>query len=433
MANFPDAATAAPVRKSVERLGYMTQPRTPDNSDEKKPPAQRQYQPMGQARPPESKVPPAAPRSQPPASDAGQRPQRPPQLPQRPPAPGNMFKVGDKAFEPNRPARRATIARPKINFKPGATIGYIAVAILVIVLLGGTFVATRLVNFVGGISVSREDTSGNVVQNPGLPGRGRVNIILLGLDRRPNDGEGTRSDSMLLLSIDQDSQTANMMSIPRDLWVKVPGYGNNRINTSYFFGDQTRPGKGGPPLVKETLKQNFGVEVHYFVEIDFNGFRSIIDALGGVIIDVKKPLIDYEYPTEDFGIKRLYIPAGLQRMNGQTALEYARSRHADSDIGRNQRQQEVLLAIREQGINLGLLTNTQLQNALIGTVKTDMTAGDIFSLGRLAATMRRDTIKQFSIDANITRNSNIGGSDVLTYDQETMRQLWQQFLAPGAK
>jgi polyisoprenyl-teichoic acid--peptidoglycan teichoic acid transferase len=413
----------------------MTQRRTPDSpeSEEPKRPAQRQYQPLGQAHQPEQPpIPPAPPRPQPPAPDAGQRPSRPPHLPQRPPAPGNMFKVGDRAFEPNRPARRA-IARPKINFKPGATIGYIAVILLVVMLLGGTFVAIRLFNFVGGISVSREDTSGNVVQNPGLPGRGRVNIILLGLDRRPNDGEGTRSDSMLLLSIDQDSQTANMMSIPRDLWVKVPGHGNNRINTSYFFGDQSRPGKGGPPLVKETLKQNFGVEVHYFVEIDFNGFRSIIDALGGVIIDVKKPLIDYEYPTEDFGIKRLYIPAGLQRMNGQTALEYARSRHADSDIGRNQRQQEVLLAIREQGINLGLLTNTQLQNALIGTVKTDMTAGDIFSLGRLAATMRRDTIRQFSIDANITRSSNIGGSDVLIYDQETMRQLWQQFLAPGTK
>ena len=142
---------------------------------------------------------------------------------------------------------------------------------------------------------------------------------------------------------------------------------------------------------------------------------------------MKKPLIDNEYPTEDYGIKRVYIPAGIQRMNGQVALEYARSRHSDSDLGRNQRQQEVLLAVREQGINLGLLTNSQLQAALVGALKTDLQPGDILALGQTAVGIKRDAIKQFSIDANIAHNATIDGNDVLQADPAALNQLLKDF------
>jgi LCP family protein required for cell wall assembly len=301
---------------------------------------------------------------------------------------------------------------------------------LIVLVVGGLlalFVATRVFNFLNGITVERTDTSGNVITGSNVTGHGRVNIVLLGLDRRPNDNEGTRSDSMLLLSVDQDSKTANMLSIPRDLWIKIPGHGNNRVNTAYFFGDQDHPGKGGPPLVKQAIQENFGIRVDYFVEIDFNGFRTIIDAIGGITLDVKKPLVDSEYPTEDYGIKRIYIPAGLQHMDGQTALEYARSRHSDSDLGRNQRQQDVLLAVREQGINLGLLTNNKLQTALQGAIKTDLTPGDMFSLGQIAVGMKRDAIRQFSIDANVTHNARIDGNDVLVADPNGLNQILHDF------
>lgn len=327
--------------------------------------------------------------------------------------------------EPPAPGRRPPRPRRRIPVK--VIIGY---SVLVLAVVGGLialYTFTRLYNFLGNITVQREDTSGQVIQGTSINGHGRVNIVLMGLDYRPNDDEGTRSDTMLILSVDQDSNTANMLSIPRDLWVKIPGKGNNRINAAYYFGDLDRPGKGGPPLVKQTILENFGIKVDYFATINFDGFRSVIDALGGINVDVKKPLLDSEYPTEDYGIKRIFIPAGLQHMNGQTALEYARSRHADSDLGRNQRQQEVLLAVREQGINLGLLTNSQLQAALQGAIQTDLTPGDMLALGRIAVGMKKESIKQFSIDANITTNVVIDGQDVLQADPAALQKLIAEF------
>jgi LCP family protein required for cell wall assembly len=305
----------------------------------------------------------------------------------------------------------------------------------VLAVVGGLialYSATRLFNFLGNITVEREDVKGQVITGTSITGHGRVNIVLLGLDQRPNDNEGTRSDTMLIVSVDQDSGSANILSVPRDLWVKIPGHDSNRINTAYYWGDIDRPGKGGPPLVKETIQQNFGIKVDYFAEVNFDGFRSIIDSIGGITLDVKKPLLDSEYPTEDYGIKRIFIPAGLQHMNGQTALEYARSRHADSDLGRNQRQQEVLLAVREQGINLGLLTNTELQAALQGAIKTDLAPGDMLALGRIAVGMKKESIKQFSIDANITTNVVIDGQDVLQADPASLNKLLQEFQTTAA-
>ena len=335
------------------------------------------------------------------------------------------------ARPPVEPVRSwAAPVRPRSQprrFPVKIVLGYSVLFLAVVGGLIALYSVTRLYNFLGNITVERENTKGQVISGTSVTGHGRVNIVLLGLDQRPNGNEGTRSDTMLIVSVDQDSGTANILSLPRDLWVKIPNNGSNRINTAYYFGDLARPGKGGPPLVKEALLQNFGIKVDYFAEINFDGFRSIIDSIGGITLDVKKPLLDNEYPTEDYGIKRIFIPAGLQHMSGQIALEYARSRHADSDLGRNQRQQEVLLAVREQGINLGLLTNSQLQTALQGAIKTDLTPGDMLSLGRIAVGMKRESIKQFSIDANITKNVVINGQDVLQADQAALNKLLQEF------
>jgi polyisoprenyl-teichoic acid--peptidoglycan teichoic acid transferase len=380
--------------------------RESDGANNNKIPAVRPYQPIPGAAP-ERKAPP------------------PP-----PPPPGQLFGpdgLQDRASRRKKKTKNKNPNGPRraIPFKAGLGYGFLILVVLLGLLV--LFISTRVFNFLNGISVERPDASGNVISGSSVSGHGRVNIVLLGLDRRPNDNEGTRSDTMLLLSIDQDNKGANILSIPRDLWIKIPGHGNNRINAAYSFGDQERPGKGGPPLVKQTIKENFGIQVDYFVEVDFNGFRSTIDAIGGITLDVKKPLVDNEYPTEDYGIKRIYIPAGLQRMDGQTALEYARSRHSDSDLGRNQRQQEVLLAIREQGVNLGLLTNTQLQSALQSAIKTDLTPGDMVALGQLAIGMKRDSIRQFSIDANNTRSTFIDGNDVLVPDMTSINQLLHDF------
>ncbi len=349
---------------------------------------------------------------------------RPPSAP--PPRPGKLFTPPPEAPR-GRPVRPPRPRRSGSGLKFGLL--YIGLIGLVVVTWLGLFAATRVFGFLNSISVERQDANGNIITGSNVTGRGRVNIALLGVDRRPDEVDGSRSDTILILSIDQDNKAVNMLSIPRDLWVKIPGKGDNRISSAYFFGDQEKKGTGGPRLVKQTIQANFGIQIDYFIEVDFNGFRTIIDAIGGITIDVKKPLIDSEYPTEDYGIKRIFIPAGLQRLDGQTALEYARSRHSDSDFGRNQRQQEVILAIREQGLNLGVLTNTQLQAALQGAIKTDLSAGDIVALGQLALGMKRENIRQFAIDSNITRQQFINGADVLVPDQAAFNQLIQQFLS----
>jgi polyisoprenyl-teichoic acid--peptidoglycan teichoic acid transferase len=364
-----------------------------------------------------------------------------PKRPYQPPTPPRFFSPAEPASGSNAKKKGKTKAEkaaypPKTKVsaesipKKGDTrfvIGMVIAGIFALAVLVGLFVATRVFNLLGGITVERVDVNGNVISGSNIGNGSRVNVLLLGLDTRGVDnGDGIRSDTLIIVSIDQSKKTAAMLSIPRDLWVEIPGHGTNRINTSYLFGEQDKQ-NGGPPLAKLTVERNFGIPIHYFAQVDFAGFRQIIDAIGGITLDVKKPLIDAEFPTDDFGLKRIYIPAGIQRMNGRVALEYARSRHADSDFGRNQRQQEVLLAVREQGVNLGILTNTELQQALQGAIKTDLNTGEILSLAQLAIGMNRANIRTFSIDANYAERVNIAGNDVLRPDWTAIRQLLREF------
>jgi LCP family protein required for cell wall assembly len=179
-----------------------------------------------------------------------------------------------------------------------------------------------------------------------LAGRqsGRLNILILGQDRRPDEHGAARTDTMILATFDPQQPQVALLSIPRDLWVDIPGYGANRINTANYFGDLAQPGYG-PTLAVQTVQHNFGATVHRYVELDFSGFVAFIDALGGVEIDVPQTIIDDNYPTADYGVTTITIPAGRQYMDGPTALIYARTRHSDSDFGRSQRQQQLLQAV----------------------------------------------------------------------------------------
>ena len=128
--------------------------------------------------------------------------------------------------------------------------GYGLLVALVVGSLIGLFVATRLFGFLNNISVARQDVNGQVISGSSVTGHGRLNLLLLAVYRRPDNNDGARSDTMILVSLDQDNKSVNVLSVPRDLWVKIPGHGNNRVNAAYFFGDQERPNQGGPPLAK---------------------------------------------------------------------------------------------------------------------------------------------------------------------------------------
>ncbi|MBE7474832.1 MAG: hypothetical protein DPW09_14230 [Anaerolineae bacterium] len=173
---------------------------------------------------------------------------------------------------------------------------------------------------------------------------GQLNVLILGQDRRPGETGPVRTDTLILAAFDPQQPQAALLSIPRDLWVDIPGQGANRINTAHYFGELTQPGYG-PELAKQTVQNNFGPTLHGYILVDFAGFVALIDALGGIEVDVPETIVDENYPTDDYGYTTIVIPAGPQHMDGATALIYARTRHTDSDFGRSQRQQQVLRAL----------------------------------------------------------------------------------------
>jgi LCP family protein required for cell wall assembly len=177
-----------------------------------------------------------------------------------------------------------------------------------------------------------------------LPGP-RTNILLLGLDQRPDQGAFvSRTDTMILMTVNPNDPYVGLLSIPRDLYVTLPNGSVGRINTAHFFAEAEEAGTG-PRAAMETVRSNFGLDVHRYVRIDFVGFVRIVDALGGIQIDVPAPLVDSEYPTEDYGVETVSFEAGPQHMNGEQALAYARIRHGSSDFQRAERQQSVIQAL----------------------------------------------------------------------------------------
>lgn len=173
---------------------------------------------------------------------------------------------------------------------------------------------------------------------------GRITILVVGMDRRPGETEPGLTDSMMILSLDRTRHTALMLSIPRDLWIDIPGHGPGRINTVYMLGEKSQA--DGTALLKQTVNAILGVRVDHVVRLEFNAVVTLIDAIGGVDIDVPVAINDPFFPDSAYGYDPLYIPAGRQHMDGALALKYMRTRHGNSDFDRAARQQQVLTAIR---------------------------------------------------------------------------------------
>jgi LCP family protein required for cell wall assembly len=230
----------------------------------------------------------------------------------------------------------------------------------------------------------------------------RVNILLLGVDRRPAD-KTFNTDTMIVLSIDPQTRQIAMFSLPRDTvdvplpraWGAYSYYGGlypAKINSlwtraqgspSLFpFPDATR----GPDALKGVLGSLYGIDIPYYVEVDFDGFRKVVDTLGGVTVPVDLPVQDDHYPTETSdGATRLYIPATIQHMSGDEALAYARSRHGSNDFDRAQRQQNVILSLRQQAdIPTVLLHLPELVSILKSAVHTDIPTSMLPQLASLA-------------------------------------------------
>jgi LCP family protein required for cell wall assembly len=259
--------------------------------------------------------------------------------------------------------------------------------------------------------------------------------LLLGLDRRPGDTEPPRADSLIIAHIDPVSGTVALLSLPRDLWVSIPGYVDGKINGAFYYGERNSPNGGGMALAKQTLGDALGITVDQAVVIDFNGFRSLIDALGGITVDVPKEIYDPQFPTDDYGYTVAHFLVGPQLMDGPTALMYSRVRHPDSDFERMKRQQLVLVGIARRLQERGLLQNLhnadQLAQSLAPFVHTDMPADQVLALLWAMRGVDPGAVRRNTVDGSQLWETTIGGAYALVPQQGVLQTMGQLLLSPA--
>ncbi len=188
-------------------------------------------------------------------------------------------------------------------------------------------------------------------------GQERFTILVMGWDRRPEDPPDAayRTDTMMLVSLDPVTHSMGILSIPRDLYVNIPGYNQlQRVNSAYVLGELRQPGYGHQ-LAMETVMNNLGIRVHDYLIVDFSAFIALIDAIGGIDVDVPYTINDTQYPDMYYGYDPFYISAGPHHLDGATALKYARTRHTGNDFRRAERQQQILFAVRDRILNFSNL------------------------------------------------------------------------------
>jgi LCP family protein required for cell wall assembly len=230
----------------------------------------------------------------------------------------------------------------------------------------------------------------------------RKNILIMGIDRRPGEPFISRTDTMMLASIDPESDEITILSIPRDLYVVIPGRGQERINTAFVYGSAGNNPAGGAQLAMQTVEYNLGVPVHDYVLVDFSAVTKGIDAIGGIDIEVPYDIYDPTFPDMNYGYDPLYIPAGLQHMDGTTALKYARTRHQDNDFQRAHRQQQVIMAVRQKLLGLGLPELLRqapfLYQQVSSGIRTDLSLDELIGLARTAAGIQSEGIRTEVLD-----------------------------------
>lgn len=215
---------------------------------------------------------------------------------------------------------------------------------------------------------------------PAWSGRERLNVLLLGIDTREGGELTQNTDTVMVVSVDPVNDTAVMLSIPRDTLVEIPGVGSDKVNAAYAYGGE----EDGPDYARRAVEDLLGITIHSYALVDFDAFRDTVDALGGVLLDVRRPLHDEAFPTEDFGLQRVRFAAGPQLLDGERALQYARSRHSANDFDRARRQQQVLAAVRERVAQAGLFRLPPIIERVGPAIRTNFDPGGILPLARTA-------------------------------------------------
>lgn len=307
------------------------------------------------------------------------------------------------------------IFKKEINITPKAkrTI-YIILGILLAMIIGATVwvclsAAHALDNITNGNFSLKQIFEKTELDND----NGRTNILLLGNGGSNHPG-GQLTDTNIILNYDANANQAAMISFPRDLYVDIAnGGGEGRLNEAYAYGEtnQEKTGGGGQ-VAMDTISEISGVPIHYYAEVDFVGLKELVDALGGVSVNVETAINDPYYPKDYFdeegnyyktdAYNPFYLDAGVQELDGTTALKYARSRETTSDFNRAGRQQKLLMAIRDKALSLGILSNptkvVEIIDILGEHMKTDMDVTELKALMSVAKGLDMDNIKREVVD-----------------------------------
>ncbi len=272
---------------------------------------------------------------------------------------------------------------------------------------------------------------------PDWVGTERLNILLLGVDLRCDEEGPTHSDTIMVATIDPLSRTGALLSLPRDLWVEIPDFGVNRINQAYFLGQAYEYPGGGPQLAVETVEAFLGIPIHYYVAVDFQAFIDFVDLMGGIVVEVPERIEDPSYPDNCYGYDPFTIDVGQQRLDGATALKYARTRATfGGDVDRAGRQQQVIMAVRDQATQLDtlpqlLFSAPQLWQSFQAHVDTNMQLDEALQLGNLVRQMPRENLRNVVLDYSYVYNdTTFDGQQVLVPVREKVRALRDEVFAP---
>jgi LCP family protein required for cell wall assembly len=278
---------------------------------------------------------------------------------------------------------------------------------------------------------------------PKWDGGGRINIAMFGLRGDEQDGCPNCTDTIMILTVDPVTKTAGMLSIPRDMWVNIPGAGYGRINTAWAIGENAKLPGGGSQLAMQTVSQFIGVPIHYYVQVDFGTFVSFINLIGGIDVYVEERMVlDPEGEGADHFVLK---PGDYRHLTGKRALAYARCRHesqgcSGGDVGRAKRQQQVILAIRDKILEPETFTSLisqapQLYAEFSSGVRTNLPLEDAFRMAVLAKDIHVEDIRQGVIDTTmaIPTDTTINGvpANVLRPVPDLIRILRDEIFVPG--
>jgi LCP family protein required for cell wall assembly len=249
----------------------------------------------------------------------------------------------------------------------------------------------------------------------------RVNILLLGIDQRQGETGPFPTDTIMLLSLHPGARTGAILSIPRDLYVTFPAnVGQGKINTANIWGENIQYPGGGPEFTKRTVGGLIGIDIDYYIMINFDAFITFVNAIGEIEVCPTAPIDDPKYPDGSYGIRPVHFDSGCQNLPAERLLEYARTRATEGgDVDRAARQQEVIFAVREKLLSLGGATALlgraeEIWESVSANVQTDLTFQELLELALVAEQIPRENIRNGSITyGEVMTSIGPDGEDIL--------------------